>query len=493
MVPLARHPDRAVPTSLEAARHYLHAVLGSVDGAAPEVVDREFRLAAEWADRWGGLLFAALFRRTTRSGCRARVGSRRPRSCSSGCGTSRRRRDGRPSRRRRNGATDPQGQWGRARLLRPRPVLQRPVRLLRLQHLHRRPSSVVPPRRPGRHGRRTPTAALAEVRFARATWPHEDRPVSTVFFGGGTPTLLPPEDLTRILAGIDEAFGLAPGAEVTTEANPDSVSADDLVRLREGGVDRISFGMQSAVVPSSRCSTAPTTPSGCRGWSSGRGSRGSSRSAWTSSTARPASRWRTGRPRSTPPWPARPTTCRRTPSSWSRAPPWPGGCDAARWRRSTTTTWPTSTSSPTSGSPPRASGGTRCPTGRATTPRAAATTSVTGAGTTGGAWGRERTRTATACGGGTSSTPRSTRGAGRAAPPRRRGARSSTAAERHTEALLLGIRLAEGLDPACCRRTSGAGCPASPRATWSRLDGGRIRLTVTGRLLADAVVRELLD
>ena len=92
-------------------------------------------------------------------------------------------------------------------------------------------------------------AALAEVRFARAAWPGEDRPVSTVFFGGGTPTLLPPEDLTGILGGIDAAFGLAPDVEVTTEANPDSVSAEDLVRLREGGVNRISFGMQSAVRP----------------------------------------------------------------------------------------------------------------------------------------------------------------------------------------------------------------------------------------------------
>jgi putative oxygen-independent coproporphyrinogen III oxidase len=92
-------------------------------------------------------------------------------------------------------------------------------------------------------------AALAEVRFARATWPAEDRPVSTVFFGGGTPTLLPPEDLVSLVAGIDQEFGLADDAEVTTEANPDSVSAEDLARLREGGINRVSFGMQSAVRP----------------------------------------------------------------------------------------------------------------------------------------------------------------------------------------------------------------------------------------------------
>jgi oxygen-independent coproporphyrinogen-3 oxidase len=72
-------------------------------------------------------------------------------------------------------------------------------------------------------------------------------PVSTVFFGGGTPTLLAPERLTAILAAIDARFGLAQSVEASTEANPDSVDADTLRRLRDGGVNRISFGMQSAV------------------------------------------------------------------------------------------------------------------------------------------------------------------------------------------------------------------------------------------------------
>jgi oxygen-independent coproporphyrinogen-3 oxidase len=90
-------------------------------------------------------------------------------------------------------------------------------------------------------------AAIAEIRFARRVLGDIDVPVGTVFFGGGTPTLLPPQDLTRIVAAIDAEFGLAPGAEVTTESNPDSVDADDLARLREGGVTRVSFGMQSAV------------------------------------------------------------------------------------------------------------------------------------------------------------------------------------------------------------------------------------------------------
>ena len=90
-------------------------------------------------------------------------------------------------------------------------------------------------------------AAVAELRFAGGVLAGTDRPVETVFFGGGTPTLLPPEDLVRILDAIDGQFGLAPGAEVTTEANPDSVSPADLAALRAGGFKRISFGMQSSV------------------------------------------------------------------------------------------------------------------------------------------------------------------------------------------------------------------------------------------------------
>ena len=68
-------------------------------------------------------------------------------------------------------------------------------------------------------------------------------PAETVFFGGGTPTLLPVADLARILGALE----LAPGAEVTTEANPDSVDERSLAALREAGFTRISFGMQSAV------------------------------------------------------------------------------------------------------------------------------------------------------------------------------------------------------------------------------------------------------
>ncbi|GAA1320734.1 radical SAM family heme chaperone HemW [Actinocatenispora thailandica] len=91
-----------------------------------------------------------------------------------------------------------------------------------------------------------PDLVLAELAQARRVLGAEQPPVRTVFFGGGTPTLLPPEALARILAGIDATFGLAPDAEVTTEANPESVTPASLAALRRAGFTRVSLGMQSA-------------------------------------------------------------------------------------------------------------------------------------------------------------------------------------------------------------------------------------------------------
>jgi putative oxygen-independent coproporphyrinogen III oxidase len=89
-------------------------------------------------------------------------------------------------------------------------------------------------------------AALAELALARRVLGERAPAVETVFFGGGTPTLLAPAELARILDAIRETFGLAPGAEVTTEANPESVDAASLAALREAGFTRVSLGMQSA-------------------------------------------------------------------------------------------------------------------------------------------------------------------------------------------------------------------------------------------------------
>jgi oxygen-independent coproporphyrinogen-3 oxidase len=85
-----------------------------------------------------------------------------------------------------------------------------------------------------------------EIRLARKVLGDDPRQVETVFVGGGTPTLLPAADLARVLAAVRDEFGLAPGAEVTTEANPESVDPAYLAELRAGGFNRISFGMQSA-------------------------------------------------------------------------------------------------------------------------------------------------------------------------------------------------------------------------------------------------------
>ena len=94
------------------------------------------------------------------------------------------------------------------------------------------------------------STAVSELDFAATALDASGlprRPLSTVFFGGGTPTLLPAEDLARILRAAVDHWGLEPGAEVTTEANPDSVTPESLKVLADAGFTRVSFGMQSAV------------------------------------------------------------------------------------------------------------------------------------------------------------------------------------------------------------------------------------------------------
>lgn len=71
--------------------------------------------------------------------------------------------------------------------------------------------------------------------------------VATVFFGGGTPTILKASDLVAMLNAVRDTWSIAENAEITTEANPDTVNADYVKELADGGFNRISFGMQSAV------------------------------------------------------------------------------------------------------------------------------------------------------------------------------------------------------------------------------------------------------
>ena len=73
------------------------------------------------------------------------------------------------------------------------------------------------------------------------------RQASTVFIGGGTPSLIPAADIARVLDTVRRVHGIAPGAEITMEANPDTVTDELAVALVDAGVTRLSIGMQSAV------------------------------------------------------------------------------------------------------------------------------------------------------------------------------------------------------------------------------------------------------
>ncbi|RNI20434.1 radical SAM family heme chaperone HemW [Flexivirga caeni] len=90
-------------------------------------------------------------------------------------------------------------------------------------------------------------AAIAEIDLAAGVLGETAPTVSTVFVGGGTPTMLATGDLTRMVARVRDRFGLRDDAEVTTEANPDTVDDGVAESLAAGGFTRVSLGMQSAV------------------------------------------------------------------------------------------------------------------------------------------------------------------------------------------------------------------------------------------------------
>ncbi|NMF31931.1 coproporphyrinogen III oxidase [Corynebacterium ammoniagenes] len=73
-----------------------------------------------------------------------------------------------------------------------------------------------------------------------------NRPADTIFVGGGTPSLLGGEGLTRVLNAARNSFGISPDAEITTESNPESTSPEFFEQIKEAGFTRVSLGMQSA-------------------------------------------------------------------------------------------------------------------------------------------------------------------------------------------------------------------------------------------------------
>ena len=86
---------------------------------------------------------------------------------------------------------------------------------------------------------------LAAVETELAGSPIPDAPVDTIYFGGGTPSLIGPAGIARLLNRIAAVFPVAPGAEISMESNPGTVDPDDWSGYRAAGVNRITIGVQS--------------------------------------------------------------------------------------------------------------------------------------------------------------------------------------------------------------------------------------------------------
>ena len=87
-------------------------------------------------------------------------------------------------------------------------------------------------------------ALIADLKVHAATMP-DHGPLETIYFGGGTPSLLPPDRMAALVAAADAAFGVAPGAEITLEANPNDVLRSRLEDWQAAGINRLSVGVQS--------------------------------------------------------------------------------------------------------------------------------------------------------------------------------------------------------------------------------------------------------
>lgn len=107
-------------------------------------------------------------------------------------------------------------------------------------------NSYTPAQLPGMSTREYVRAAHREIDRAARLLVDDDRPLASVFVGGGTPTAATDGELGGLLGHLGEAFGLAPGAEITTEANPEDLDERRLAALRDAGFNRLSLGMQSS-------------------------------------------------------------------------------------------------------------------------------------------------------------------------------------------------------------------------------------------------------
>src|SRR5215468_478606 len=88
-------------------------------------------------------------------------------------------------------------------------------------------------------------ALLTEIRSSNPESQIPNPPADTIYFGGGTPSLLEPDEVARIIAACEASFDVASDREVTLEANPETVTEARLAAFRAAGVNRLSFGVQS--------------------------------------------------------------------------------------------------------------------------------------------------------------------------------------------------------------------------------------------------------
>ena len=101
--------------------------------------------------------------------------------------------------------------------------------------------------------------AMEQTRF----W-EDCGPFATVFFGGGTPSLLPPAAVETLLQKARELFGISTGAEISLEANPGTVTQESLDGFRRAGINRLSFGVQSLSSAALQRLGRPHTPDQAR-------------------------------------------------------------------------------------------------------------------------------------------------------------------------------------------------------------------------------------
>ena len=106
------------------------------------------------------------------------------------------------------------------------------------------------PQRPDNDYATYTAALIADLNWTTQSF--ERRPLRSVFFGGGTPSLCPPQHIAEILAALERRLGFAQSIEVTLEANPGTVDADHFRGYRSAGVNRLSIGVQSFHGPSLR-------------------------------------------------------------------------------------------------------------------------------------------------------------------------------------------------------------------------------------------------